>query len=211
MKIKPTKNLKLGLLVLALQLSVIGCVLAGGPAILHLPLEGVTAENSDQCTKLFEKKFGNILTNWKSGDVKMIKDGNTNLVQLRPERGEISLSEVEHALKGSPFSIKREQLEFISVMQIRIENIADYEKVIRPLETLDGKKLQSHTVKGEDGNLFITLSGPNLKNGKSIPLITHQRLSNYLTKHKIKLISISWGNGHHRGAPFGARLVTADS
>ncbi|MFT5467824.1 MAG: hypothetical protein ACI8UO_002931 [Verrucomicrobiales bacterium] len=195
MKMVPTNKLKTILAAFALQLGIFAGANAGGPAILHLPIEGVTSENSDQCAKLFEEKFASVITLWKGGDIKMIKDGSTNLIQVRPENGQISLSDVEKALEGSPFSIKREQLEFISVVQLRIEKIEEPEKLVRALETLDGKKLQGYAHKETDGILLITLMDPRLNIPPDergvMPLITHQRLTSYLSENGVKLISIS--------------------
>ena len=200
--------MKVGLAAFALHLGVIADAHAGGGSLLHLPIEGVTTENRAQCAKLFEKKFGTVLINWKNGDVKMIKDGSTDMVVLRPDRGQISLGDVERALKGSPFNIKREQLEYFSLLRLRIGKVADYEKHVKALATLDGKKLQRHSVENEDGSLWITLREstrntaiPRVEKRKQT-LVTHQRLTKYLSKNKINLIEISWGN-HPRLEPHG--------
>lgn len=208
-----TIMMKTALVAFALQLGVIASTQAGGPAILQLPIEGLTAKNSDQCVKLFETKFASVLSSWDNGDVKMIKVGSTHFVQLRPELGHISLSDVEKALKGSPFSINREQLMYISVIQLRIGKIENHKKLVHALATLDGKKLTGYSRKHEDGTITITLFSPELNKaheeaGLVHPLFSHKRLTGYLSKNKVKLISISWGNNHHRGAPFGARLAT---
>ncbi|MGI9243888.1 MAG: hypothetical protein ACR2RV_24035 [Verrucomicrobiales bacterium] len=214
MKMQLPKQMKASLVAFALQLAIVASAHAGGPAILQLPIEGVTEENSHQCAKLFEEKFRPVLTSWNKPvaggylGARMIKNGATNLIVLRPERGEISLSEIDKALKGSPFTVKREQLEYIRLMQLRIGKIKDHEKLVKALATLDGKKLLTDTVEDTDGSLFITLSVPHPERGKSDPLITHQRLSRFLSKNKINLIEISWGQNLHRGnCPFGARLA----
>lgn len=222
MKTRLTKKMKAGLVALAFQLGVVASSHAGGGSVLQLPIEGVTAENSNQCANLFEEKFAPALTRpWNNVHVKMFKEGSTNLIQLRPERGQISLSDVEKALKGSPFTIKREQLEYISLVRLRIGKIADHEKLTKALATLDGKKLQTHTVEDKDGSLWITLRDPTrntaipLIEKRKRTLITHQRLTRYLSENKINLLAISWG--HHRldhsevwrGVSFGARPAAA--
>ncbi len=58
MKMKPSKKLEADIATLALQPGIIGGAHAGGPAILPLPIEGVTAENGHQSAKLFEEKLG---------------------------------------------------------------------------------------------------------------------------------------------------------
>ncbi len=201
--------MKTGLAALVVQIGIIAGAHAGGAAVLHLPIEGVTAKNFDQCAELLREKFAPALLDWKGVDVKLIKDEGHNLVQLRPERGHLSLGEVEKALVGSPFSIKRDQLEYLSSIRLRIGKTADPEKLANALVTLDGKKLHTRIREDRDGSFLITLRDPRVDRGKSIPLFTHQRLTSYLSKNKVKLISISWGNSFHRGAPFGARLSAA--
>lgn len=194
--------MKASLAAFALQLGVIASVHAGGASVLQLPIEGVTTENSDQCAKLFEEEFAPVLINWKNGDVKIIKNGASNLVVLRPERGQISLSDVEKALEGSPFTIERERLEYFSLVRVCIGKIADHEKYVRALATLDGKKLQTHVVENADGSLWVTLRDPTrnttipLVEKRKRALITHGRLTSFLSENKISLVAISWG--HHR-------------
>ena len=216
-----TKNVMAGLAVVALQLGVVASAHAGGGSILRLPIEGVTEENSDRCINLFKEQFAPVLINWNDGDVKMIKVGSTNLVELRPERGRISLSDVEKALKDSPFTIDRAQLEYVSLVRLRIGKVGDSQRHIDALANLDGKKLLTEIVEDSDGTLLFTLRDP-LRNA-AVPLvekrkrtlITHQRLASYLSENKIELIAIDWG--HHRlnhgkgwrGDYFGARLADA--
>lgn len=220
MKIKLTKKLKTGLVAFALQFGIITGAHAGGAPLLQLPIEGLTAENSNECIKLFKEKLGYALPSYSLPnirDVRVIKDGSTNLVQLqlqlRPGHEQVSLSDVEKALEGSPFTIKREQLEYVGNLRLRIGKIADHEKFVSALATLDGKKLRTRAVEDTDGSLLITLSGPtdDLEKGTSTPLITHQRLTGYLSENKVQLIAISWWRNWHLGAPFGARAVAEES
>ena len=67
------RAMAVGLAAFAFYLGVIADAHAGGASLLHLPIEGVTEENRAQCVKLFEQKFGEVLIDWKNGDVKMIK------------------------------------------------------------------------------------------------------------------------------------------
>lgn len=200
MKIKLSHRMKASLAALALQFGVVGFVHAGGASVLHLPIEGVTATNSDECTKLLQEKFAPVLLVWKDAAVKTIKDGSTNMVQLRPERGSISLGDVEKALKGSPFAINRDQLEYFSLLRLRIGKIESHEKHVEALATLDGKKLQKHSVENEDGSVWITLRDPirnkavTLAEKRKQVLVTHERLTEYCSENEIKLIEISWGN-----------------
>jgi len=206
MKMDSTKTIKAGLVALALQLGIVACVYGGGPGRLRLPVEGLTAKNSKQCIKLVEEKLNDFLakgsgTTSGRGHVHFVKDGSANLIQLSFVRGKVSLSEIEKALEGSSFSINRDKLEFVGVVQLRIEKIASHEKLISALANLDDQKLRFQTEKDKDGSLLITLRDQKLAGD---PLLTHQRLTSYLSENKVKLISISWG-ATHCSAPFGAR------
>lgn len=189
----------LGLTTLGLHFGGTANVQAGGASLLQLPIEGITAENQAQCKQLFEKTFRPILINWKNGDAKIIKDGSTDMIVLRPDHGQISLSDVERALKGSPFSIKRDQLEYFSLLRLRIKKVVDYQTHVKALATLDGKKLQTHSVENKDGSIWITFrdvtrnsTTPRAEKRKR-SLITHQRLTSYCTQNKINLLEVSWG------------------
>ena len=206
MKTNPTNTMKAALMALALTTA----AYAGGPALLQLPVEGVTPKNSAQCEKLLEEKLGPVLANWKNGaggdDVKMLVKDSLNLIQLRPGRDQLSLGDVEKALKGSPFSIKRDQLQYVGVVQLQIGEMKDHKKFVSKLAALDGKNLVTMTEKSKGGGLLITLRDP--KYGIGV-VISHQRLTSFLTENKVKLNSISWCGRFHCGAPFGARPSTA--
>jgi hypothetical protein len=235
MKMQLPKQMKASLVAFALQLAIVASAHAGGPTILQLPIEGVTEENSHQCAKLFEEKFGPVLINWKNGDVRIIKDGSTNLVALRPDRGQISLAEVEKVIEGSPFSIRREQLEYFSLVRLRIGKVPNHEKHIKGLASLDGKKLQAQYVENKDGSLWITLRDTARNTAISFPekrkrsLVSHKRLMKHLSENKIELLEISWGCRQEidhrlswsdgssgtrpelwRGDYFGARIAAAE-
>lgn len=194
-----SKKIKASVVALALQFTAVASVHAGGATLLHLPIAGVTAENRDRCAELFAEKFRPVLIDWKNGDVKMTKEGSSDVVVLRPDRGQISLSDVESALEGSPFTIERERLEYFGLLRICIKETADYEKHTDALATLDGKKLQTHVVETADGEVWITLRDttrntmlpPAEKRKRSI--ITHARLTEYLSENELSLVAILWG------------------
>lgn len=179
---------------------------AGGPALLQLPVEGVTSKNSDQCEKLLEEKLGPVLSNWnnpaRGGDVRMIVEKPTNLVQLRPGRSQLSLGEIEKALKGSPFSINREQLVYVGVVQFEIGKMEDHEKLVSKLGELDGVKMGVSAEKNKDGTILITLSDPQHRAGV---IVTHKRLAGFLAENNLELNAVSWSGRFHCRAPFGAR------
>jgi len=214
------KKVTFGFVALVFQLGMIAKVFAGGASVLHLPIDGITEENKEQCVKIMAEKFAPVLTNWRNGLVEVFKDDSTYFIQLRPERGQLTLSEIEKALDGSPFSIKRDHLEYFSLIRLHLGKMEDREKHVKALSSVDGKKIHSHTIENPDGTVLVILRD-TLRN-KAVPvsvhrsrsLMTHKRLTDYLSKNKIDLLAISWGDHSRnhskgwRGDSFGARPVS---
>ena len=191
---KNTTPMRTGLLALALQCGIAASALAGGPALLELPLEGVTKDNRAQCIALFEKKMGKYLTGWDPArftrDVTLVDAANTTSIRLRLGAGHVSLSAIEEVLAGSPFSIVREQLEFHGVLRLELKNVTDAQAMASSLATLDGKNLLFFAKSNDDGSTSITLSDPKRQ---SAPLFTHERLTTHIRKTGVQLVSINWG------------------
>lgn len=213
--------LQAGLLALGIQIASITSSLAGGAALLELPINGVTPENSKQCVKLFEDQLGDVLSGWtntSSRDVSLIEHGTYTSIRMRLGRGHISLTKVEEILEGSPFSLKREQLEFVGVIRLRLEKVDDPEKFAAAIAKIDGKNLRHQSATTEDGQVIVTLSE---RNNDDTPLFTHQRLRNFLDAQGAKLVAIDWGISpekswtdreniyFHCRKPYGARPVKA--
>ena len=95
---------------------------AGGPPMLCLPIDGVTAENVRECTKLLAAKLESKLFP-KAEDFRPI-----NVRQFGDQwyltfyfADDVALSEVESALEGSRFSIPRDQLHFFGHLVLEID------------------------------------------------------------------------------------------
>jgi hypothetical protein len=95
---------------------------AGGPPMLCLPIDGVTAENADECTKLLAAKLG-----------KMVFPGNEDFRQIEIRQfgkqwyltfyfvEDVALIDLESALEGSNFSIPRDRLHFFGHVVLDID------------------------------------------------------------------------------------------
>jgi hypothetical protein len=99
-----------------------GQVEAGGPPMLCLPIDGVTAENAQECTKLLSAKLENKLFP-PSDDFRPIEVrefGNQWYVTFFFVE-DVALSEVEAALNGSSYSIPRDRLHFFGHILLEID------------------------------------------------------------------------------------------
>jgi hypothetical protein len=95
---------------------------AGGPPMLCLPIDGVTAENADECTKLIAAKRGN-----------KVFPGNDDFRRIEIRQfgkqwyltfyfvEDVALSDLESALEGSSFSIPRDRLHFFGHVVLDID------------------------------------------------------------------------------------------
>jgi hypothetical protein len=95
---------------------------AGGPPMLFLPLDGVTAENAAECTKLLAAKLENKVfpgnEDFRPIEVRQFgKQWYLTFYFLE----DVALSDVESALEGSSFSIPRDRLHFFGHVVLAID------------------------------------------------------------------------------------------
>jgi len=95
---------------------------AGGPPMLCLPIDGVTAENADECTKLLAAKLGNKVFpgNEDFRPIAIRQFGKQWYLTFYFVK-DVALSDVETALEGSSFSIPRERLHFFGHVVLEID------------------------------------------------------------------------------------------
>lgn len=135
-------------------------VWAGGPPWLCIPLKGVTAENSADCAKLLneglQEKF------WPhAGRPKgvRIQQSNTEWYATFYMGKAISLSEVEAALKDSPFSVPRERLRFFGHVELDLKAPEESINTLRA-EVDDLPHVGWTQSKRERGSLRVTIDMP---------------------------------------------------
>jgi hypothetical protein len=95
---------------------------AGGPPMLCLPIDGVTAENVDECTKLLTAKLESKLfpkaEEFRPIEIRQFGDQWYLTFYFADD---VALSEVEAALEGSSFSIPRDRLHIFGHVVLEID------------------------------------------------------------------------------------------
>ena len=95
---------------------------AGGPPLLCLPIDGVTAENARECSRLLEGPLAEKLWGQAGRDrgVHMLnRDGQWYAAFYMG--GEVRLGEIEQPLKGSSFSVPRDRLRMFGHAILEID------------------------------------------------------------------------------------------
>jgi hypothetical protein len=228
------------LIAMAAALVLAGKARAGGPPMLCLPIEGVTAENVDECTKLLTAKLEIKLFPKEVGfrpiEVRQIGDQWYLTFYFADD---VALSEVEAALKDSGFSIPRDRLHFFGHVVLEIDAAAGTAKALA--EGVD--EVEFVSVGEQDARqirLLLTVDMPYPKqdfraapesigtcaftwNGlSSVPsaeagvVATAEELPNYkafdqlLAKHDAKLHDIRWTTEHACRSVGGVAVPDAD-
>jgi hypothetical protein len=107
---------------LALSLLLPSRILAGGPPWLCLPVDGVTHESATACTALIEARLKDKL--WTHPEVRsgaeIHYDGNQAYLTFYM-KDDVSLGDIEAALKGSEFSIPRDKIRLFGHVILDID------------------------------------------------------------------------------------------
>lgn len=127
---------------------------AGGPPLLCLPVAGATAENADACAQRVAAALG------KGVDRAGLRqnDGQWYLT-FHFNRESVRLAEIDAALAGSPFSIRRDQLRLFGdvILEIKVpQNSAD--KLLSALASM--KHVSVSESKRDGDTLLVTLKLP---------------------------------------------------
>jgi hypothetical protein len=110
------------LIAMAVALVLSGQARAGGPPMLCLPIDGVTAENVDECTKLLvsglESKLFPKVGKFRQIEVRQVGEQWYLTFYFADD---VALSEVDAALEDSRFSIPRDRLHFFGHLLLEID------------------------------------------------------------------------------------------
>ncbi len=133
-------------------------VFAGGPPLLCLPIDGVTADSRDAAAQLLAAKLESKLFP-RSGaysDVE-IREHNGQWYAMLYMREDIALSDVDAALKGTQLSIPRDKLRFFGhvVLEISAEKTKELQRHLEEIEYVS--VVDSHA---EDSGLHVTVEMP---------------------------------------------------
>jgi hypothetical protein len=116
------RNLVNGVVVAAFLL-VPACLMAGGPPMLCLPIDGVTSANVEACTRLLNAKLGDKV--WPHASrlqgVKVMQKSNQWYLAFYMEK-DVRLSELNAALSGSEFSIPKDRLQLFGHVVLEIQS-----------------------------------------------------------------------------------------
>jgi hypothetical protein len=127
---------------------------AGGPPLLCLPIDGATADNADACAQRVAAALGEGVDR-----AAMRQNDGQWYLTFHFNRDRVRLSEIDAALKGSPFSVARDKLRLFGdvILEVDVQGAAA-DKLLADLKT------QKHVVvsesKREDGKLLVTLTLP---------------------------------------------------
>jgi hypothetical protein len=134
-------------------------LLAGGPARLSLPIEGVTAETADACAKLLTSGLEDkVLTYEESPGVQIVERGDQWYAAFAMG-DDVRLSDIDAALKGSDFSVSRERLRLFGHVVLEIESGDAQSKALRAnLDSLEFVSVAES--EGKDGRFQVTIDMP---------------------------------------------------
>jgi hypothetical protein len=122
---------------------------AGGPPLLCLPIDGATADNADACAQRVAAALGEGVDR-----AAMRQNDGQWYLTFHFNRDRVRLSEIDAALKGSPFSVARDKLRLFGdvILEVDVQGAAA-DKLLADLKT------QKHVVvsesKREDGKLLV--------------------------------------------------------
>jgi hypothetical protein len=134
-------------------------LLAGGPARLSFPVEGVTAKNADVCAKLLTSGLEDkVLTYDESPGVQVVERGDQWYVAFAMG-DDVHLSDIEAALKGSDFSVSRERLRLFGHVVLEIEvGDAQGKALLATFDSLEFALVADF--EGKDGRFQVTIDMP---------------------------------------------------
>jgi hypothetical protein len=137
-----------------------GQAFAGGPPMLCLPIDGVSAENADECTRLLAARLGNKVFpgNEDFRPMELRQIGKQWYLRFYFEE-DVALSDLESALEGSSFSIPRDRLHFFGHVVLEIDG-----GVTPPDDLKAGLKALEYVSVGEseskENRILLTIDMP---------------------------------------------------
>jgi hypothetical protein len=130
-------------------------LLAGGPPRLCLPIDGVTESTVNECADRIALALG------KRAEGKVVLRENEKqwYVLFHFNAEQVTLAELDQALKGSRFSIPRDKLRFFGhvMLEFKVDE-ATQPKLLADLKAV--KHLTIEETKRDNGLLFVTAVTP---------------------------------------------------
>jgi hypothetical protein len=130
-------------------------IMAGGPPCLWLPIDGVTPDNAEQCARSLAKALGRTS---RDDGIKMVQDKKQWYARVFLEE-DVTLTQIEHALKESEFSIPQRKLRLFGHVVLEVDTGKTQAKeLITNLEAI--KYVAVAESERKDGILLITVDMP---------------------------------------------------
>ena len=135
-------------------------LLAGGPPWLCLPLDGVTANSAQACGKQLTAALDNKLWEFDEGDRAVhVRAHDKQWYLTFPMGKDVSLAEVEAALKGSGYTIPRDRLRLFGHVILEIDaGKAPAKELLAGLAALEYVSVERSAATGS--RLLVTVDMP---------------------------------------------------
>jgi len=145
-------------LVFAVLLSLPTAVFAGGPPWLCLPIDGVTEKTAPACAELLTKNLHDKL--WKDGDLSVKVVAYEGQWYATFSMGtEVTLGDVEEALKGSKLSVVKGNLRLFGHVILEIDPQKGSAKDLA-LKLDEIKEVSIEETASKEGKLLVTIDMP---------------------------------------------------
>lgn len=169
-------------------------VMAGGPPMLCIPIDGVTPGNAELCAKRLDTALGARV--WRHAgrpELQMRQSGEQWYAVFHLDE-DVALSEIDAALKGSVFSVPRDRLRLFGHVTLVIEARRLPEQLTADLAAI--KHVRFGKSKQEQGGVLATVDMP-------YPVMSaeHDRESIAWEQFQWTDFSSNWAPGHNAGAP----------
>ena len=149
---------------LAILLACPATVLGGGPPQLCLPIDGVTAGTVNECAGRIAEALGKRAV----GKVVLRENDKQWYVLFHFNCEQVTLAELDQALKGSRFSIPRDKLRLFGhvMLEVKVDPAAE-QKLLADFKEV--KYLTIEESKRNEGVLFVTAVMPYPPRGPGTP------------------------------------------
>jgi hypothetical protein len=142
-------------------------LMAGGPPLLRLPIDGVTSKGAQECIKRLDAELGNKI--WRgdnqSQGVRIVSTSGQQYLSFYMQ-SDIRLSDLNAALKGTACSIPSERIRFFGHLMLEIDaSPSSHKALVAGLEALPQLVVEESMSKGQ--LLVVTVAMPYPVNSQS--------------------------------------------
>ena len=164
---------------------------AGGPALLRLPVDGITEENQAACIALLEEKLKDQLM--RTGDHVTIQDGGNVQFQLGVD-SPISLNTVRESLAGSDFKIPTHRLILTGTVRLEVGGAEDPQGIADALRPDKSTIIEVKEFDDGTATILIGERSRHTEQRRARPLRALRDVERIVAKHDAKLLDVRWGS-----------------